>query len=104
MSDARAVSIRCYYCGGSTEPRVVDDLYAEGGVYVAVEHVPADVCRRCGERYYSPRVTERLVEITDRARRCAVPGSRANVLVHDFAAADVESGAARAGDSASLSE
>jgi YgiT-type zinc finger domain-containing protein len=87
-------SIRCYYCGGATEPQLVDDLYAEGGVYVAVEHVPADVCRQCGERYYSPQVTERLVSLTGQAQRCAVPGSRANVFIYDFAAAG---GAASAG-------
>jgi YgiT-type zinc finger domain-containing protein len=83
-------SIRCYYCGGRTEPRLVSDLYAEEGVYVAVEHVPADVCKQCGERYYRPDVTDRLVELTAGAKRGAVPGSRAQVLVYDFSAAEAE--------------
>jgi len=40
--------IRCYSCGGMTEPGLVADLYAAHGIYVAVENVPADVCRQCG--------------------------------------------------------
>ena len=67
-----------------TEPGVVADLYAESGVYVAVENVPADVCRQCGERYYSPGTTKRLLSLTEEARRGAVAGSPAQVLVFDF--------------------
>ena len=81
---AATVSIRCYYCGGRTEPRLVSDLYAEDGVYLAVEHVPADVCRQCGERYYRPDVADHLVELTAQAMRSVVPGTRAQVLIYDF--------------------
>jgi YgiT-type zinc finger domain-containing protein len=77
-------SIRCYYCGGHTLPAVVTDLFSEAGVYVAVENVPADVCQQCGERYYAPDVTDRLLQLTAEARQCATPGSRAQVTVHDF--------------------
>lgn len=79
-----AASIRCYSCGGTTQPGLVSDLYADHGVYVAVENVPADVCRQCGEHYYGPEVTRRLTELTARARRAGIAGSKAQVLVYDF--------------------
>jgi YgiT-type zinc finger domain-containing protein len=81
------MSIRCYYCGGTTAAELVDDLYAENGVYVAVEHVPADVCQQCGERFYGPHVVDRLLELTAHAKRSAPVGVRAHVLVFDCAAA-----------------
>ena len=80
-------SIRCHSCGGATRPDVVSDLYAERGVYVAVENVPADVCQQCGERYYAPDVTRRLTALTEQARRAATQGSRAHVVVYDFGSA-----------------
>ena len=76
--------IRCYSCGGMTEPGLVADLYAAHGIYVAVENVPADVCRQCGERYYSPDTTRRLLSLTEEARRGAVAGSTMQLLVFDF--------------------
>ena len=81
------MSITCYFCGGNTALELVTDLYSEGGVYVAVEHVPADVCQQCGERFYGPAVADRLLRLTAEARATASPGSRAQVIVYDFALA-----------------
>lgn len=77
-------SIRCYYCGGRTDPALVADLYAEHGTYVVVENVPADVCQQCGERYYSPQVTDRLLALTAEARKCPPTGRRTHVLIYDL--------------------
>lgn len=75
----------CYFCGGNTEPAIVTDLHAGGGAYVAIENVPAGVCRQCGERYYSAFVTQRLLELTRAAHGSVAAGSRAQFIVQNFA-------------------
>lgn len=81
--------VKCFVCGGSTKPDRVTDLYAEKGLYLAVENVPADVCGQCGERYYSSDVTQRLLDITKRAKSSATPGKRAEFTIYDFEGAGV---------------
>lgn len=76
--------MKCYFCGGETAPGTVTDLYAEGRLYLAVEDVPADVCRQCGERYYTPDVARELLSITQKAKEHAaltLPGHRAEVAI-----------------------
>ena len=82
--------MKCCYCGGTTEEKLITDLYAEERLYVAVENVPADVCKQCGERFCKPDVLDRLLAITERMRehsKVAVPGQRAEFSICDFAAA-----------------
>ncbi|MBI2305488.1 MAG: type II toxin-antitoxin system MqsA family antitoxin [Chloroflexi bacterium] len=76
--------MKCFVCSGETESRVVADLYAEKGLYLAVENVPAEVCTKCGERYYTPEVTQRLLDITKRVKGDALPGKRAEFTIYDF--------------------
>lgn len=81
--------MKCYYCGGTAEGKLVTDLYTEDRLYLAVENVPADVCKQCGERFYKPDVADRLLAITERMRehsKVAVPGQRAEFSICDFAA------------------
>ena len=35
--------------------------YEEDNKYLFVEHVPADVCIKCGEKTYSPKVADALL-------------------------------------------
>ena len=76
--------MKCYYCGGETAPGLVTDLYAEGKLYLAIENVPAEVCHQCGERYYSPEVTQRLLDLTKEAKSHLMAGRRAEVIICDF--------------------
>jgi len=83
--------MRCRFCGGHTKEQLVTDLYTEGSLYLAVENVPADVCQQCGERYYRPEVTKRLLALTEGMREHAAVGPwgrRAELAVCDFAAGD----------------
>ena len=76
--------MKCYFCGGETESRTVTDLYAEGRLYLAVEDVPAEVCRQCGESYFSRDVTKELLAITKKAKQHAtlvLPGQRVEVTI-----------------------
>ena len=83
--------MKCYFCGGQTKEQHVTDLYTEGNLYLAVENVPAEVCQQCGERYYSPEVTKKLLALTEGMREHAAvgpPGRKADLTVCDFAATD----------------
>jgi HTH-type transcriptional regulator / antitoxin MqsA len=56
--------------------------YEEEGKYFLVEHVPAEVCERCGEKTYSPEVTDELLKF---ARDKFKPVKKLEVPVFDFA-------------------
>ena len=68
----------CEVCGiGIREARLVRYELSIGERMVVVEHVPADVCPRCGETTFQPDVVERLQETIKRGgpavRRIEVP-------------------------------
>ena len=86
LSD-KAKTMKCYFCGGETDEQLVTDLYSAELLYLAVENVPADVCRQCGEKYYDRETTKRLLELTEKTKQhaaVAVPGQRFEVAVCDF--------------------
>ena len=56
--------------------------YEEGGGYFLVEHVLAEVCERCGEKTYSPEVTDELLKFSKRKFK---PVKKLEVPVFDFA-------------------
>ncbi|MEW5889695.1 MAG: type II toxin-antitoxin system MqsA family antitoxin [Pseudomonadota bacterium] len=50
---------KCEVCGG-TEAReeFVEEVFHVDGRYVLVEHIPAMVCARCGEKTFSRETAE----------------------------------------------
>ncbi|MDI6776375.1 MAG: type II toxin-antitoxin system MqsA family antitoxin [Syntrophales bacterium] len=74
--------MKCVFCGGETKPMLVTFSYEEGNRYFFVEHVPAEVCARCGEKTYSPDVTDELLEF---AKNKFKPVKKLEVPVFDFA-------------------
>ena len=59
----------CDFCGGELERGVVDlDLRVAGELLVC-EELPAEVCRQCGERYFSAEVSEKIDRFLERYRR-----------------------------------
>jgi len=50
--------------------------------YLIIEHVPAEVCTKCGEKMYSPEVTDELLRF---ARKEFKPARKIEVPVYDFA-------------------
>jgi HTH-type transcriptional regulator/antitoxin MqsA len=75
--------MRCAFCGGGTVKKCVTFSYEEEGRYFFVENVPAEVCERCGEKTYSPEVTDELLKF---AKRQFKPAKKVEVPVFDFAA------------------
>jgi YgiT-type zinc finger domain-containing protein len=59
---------RCPVCGGELVEKEVEKLL-RGGVNVAVVRVRAEVCLRCGERYYSEETVRRFEEIRAKLER-----------------------------------
>lgn len=52
----------CAFCGGELQNRRVTFTHEQDGKYLVVENVPAEVCTRCGEKTYSPQVTDGLLK------------------------------------------
>ncbi len=73
---------KCVFCGGHVEKKMVTFTYEDDDKYLLVEHVPAEVCTRCGEKMYSPEVTDELLEF---AKDKFKPVKTVKVPVFDFA-------------------
>jgi HTH-type transcriptional regulator/antitoxin MqsA len=73
--------MKCVFCGGETKSMLVTFGYEEENRYFFVEHVPAEVCERCGEKTYSPDVTNELLKF---ARDKFEPVKKLEVPVFDF--------------------
>jgi HTH-type transcriptional regulator / antitoxin MqsA len=51
----------CHVCGNSSaKSEYVSEIFTIEGRRVLVEHVPAEVCTRCGERVFSRETTEKI--------------------------------------------
>ena len=56
----------CEFCEGIVRDRQVRDDYWSGDNLIIIENVPVGVCDRCGERYYSAAVLEKMDRIAGR--------------------------------------
>ena len=73
---------KCVFCGGQLKEELVTFVYEDDDKYFFVEHVPAEVCRKCGERTYTSDVTD---DILGFAKRKDKPIKTIEVPVFDFA-------------------
>jgi len=73
--------LKCIFCGGKLEKKFVTFYYEEDGKYILVENVPAEVCVKCGEKIYSPEVTDELLKF---ARDKFKPVKSIKIPVFDF--------------------
>lgn len=74
--------MKCVFCGGKVEARMVTFSYEEDDKYLLVENVPAEVCTKCGEKIYSPEVTDELLRFAHDEFK---PVKTVKVPVFDFA-------------------
>ena len=74
--------MKCVFCGGTVKKELVTFGYEEGDRHLLVEHVPAEVCEKCGEKTYSPKVTDELLRF---AKDEFKPKKFIEVPVFDFA-------------------
>ncbi len=59
---------KCPICGDDLVEKEVDKLL-RGGINTAVVHVSAEVCLRCGERYYSQETVRSFEQIRTKLKR-----------------------------------
>ena len=83
LQDKEANEMKCVFCGGRVVEREVTFTYEEDDKYLIIEHVPAQVCAQCGEKTYSPEVTDHILRL---ARKEVKPARKIQVPVYDFAA------------------
>ena len=53
--------MKCVFCGGKIVKSNATFSYDEEDKYLVVKNVPAEVCTSCGEKTYSPEVTDDLL-------------------------------------------
>jgi HTH-type transcriptional regulator / antitoxin MqsA len=59
----------CQVCGGTAaRNEFVSEVFTVDGRRVLVEHIPAQVCERCGEPTFSRETTERVRRLVHEAR------------------------------------
>lgn len=61
-------SDRCPMCGGELIERQVEKLLP-GGRHTAAITVLADICLRCGQRIYAPKILKKFEEIRSKLER-----------------------------------
>lgn len=53
----------CHYCGGEIEEKKIRvDFWWEGKLFL-IEDTPAGVCKQCGEKYFTARVSKAMDEL-----------------------------------------
>lgn len=57
---------RCELCEGDLEQRQVLARFRHRVETIYIEHVPAWVCRQCGEQYYDAPVYQQIARIAQR--------------------------------------
>jgi YgiT-type zinc finger domain-containing protein len=74
--------MRCIFCGGKIESRKSTFVYDYDDEYFMIENVPAEVCLQCGEKTYSPEVTDDLINLSKKRFK---PAKTIQVPVFDYA-------------------
>lgn len=73
--------MKCSFCGGRIEKKKVTFTCEHRGRFLLVKNVPAEVCIQCGEKTYTPKVTDELLKF---AREESKPTKVLEVPVFDF--------------------
>ena len=55
--------MKCIFCGGKTVQQDVTFFYEHDDEYLFIQNVPAEVCLQCGEKTYSPEVTDDIINL-----------------------------------------
>jgi YgiT-type zinc finger domain-containing protein len=84
-SNSQMTAFECHVCGNRTSSiSEVSEVFELDGRRVLVEHVPAEVCSRCGEAVFSAETAEKIRRLV---HGHAKPTSTLSVEVFEFAQA-----------------
>ena len=78
-----ATLVNCEICGGEMKDELTTYTLLYQGKLIVIENVPAGVCSRCGEKFFSPDTVERLQQTVWEQQR---PKQTLRTLVYDLAA------------------
>ncbi len=51
---------KCYFCGGKVKKEKVNITRYWGKELIALNDVPALVCKQCGERYFEAKISAKI--------------------------------------------
>ena len=75
--------MKCEVCGiGIREQKKIDEAFSIDGRWIAVEHIPAEVCSHCGEITIGAKTAER---IRASVRDGKQPQEKVEMNVYEFA-------------------
>jgi len=61
---------QCHVCGNTTgKSELVNEVFTVDGRRILVEHIPAEVCARCGEATFSRETAEKIRQLVHGAAR-----------------------------------
>ena len=60
---AEETDMKCAFCKGDLENRLVRYVQEYKGRVVIIDNVPAEVCAQCGEKFFAPDVAEKVPQI-----------------------------------------
>lgn len=75
---------KCYFCGGKTEIRKIDVDFRWGDKLFVIQKVPVEVCTKCGERYYSAKVSSKMDKIVQESSKTKKPKEVIEVPIFNF--------------------
>jgi len=61
--------MNCTFCGAPTKSCNTTFICEQDEGYLVVEDVPAEVCSQCGEKTFSPEVTDRILSLARNGER-----------------------------------
>ena len=75
---------KCFTCGGDLKKQKIDIARYWGDQLVALNAVPALICKKCGERYFEAKVSGKIDKRIQGILRKKVSASQINVPLIQF--------------------
>jgi HTH-type transcriptional regulator / antitoxin MqsA len=73
--------MECVFCKGKVQSKNVTFIYEHDNHVFLIENVPAEVCEKCGEKTYSPEITDEIIKF---AKRRFKPVKLVEIPVFDY--------------------
>ena len=74
--------LRCEYCGYDTHEDIIKAAFWMDDGLIAIEGIPARLCRGCGEQFFDEQITEMIQKLL--TNPIAEPERQIRVPVYDF--------------------
>ena len=75
---------KCFTCGGSLTKQKIDIARYWGDQLVALSDVPALICKKCGERYFEAKTSQKIDKRIQDALKKKISVPRINIPLVQF--------------------